>query len=77
MRRRRVYVQQFGYWWSLTPEAWRRACELAVAGEPFNWDDLGRQLKRGLSKWDACHKPLDWDAERWADALAETKEMTS
>lgn len=64
----RIYVTQFGASWSLTPEAWLRACSMGVAGDQWDWDDLGRRLKRQRSRWEHSHKTLDWDLEDWEDA---------
>ena len=35
----RVYVQQYGAFWSMSPFAWRRVCKARLAGEPVNFDD--------------------------------------
>ena len=71
----RVYVTQFGVTWSLTPQAWRQACEVAVAGQEWDLDDYGRRLSRQLSKWKLQHrKTIDWDDEQWDDALQAAKE---
>jgi hypothetical protein len=74
-RIRRIYVTQNECSWSLTPEAWRRAVEAAVANKEFNWDELGYRMSRPISKWAKQHKPLDWDAQDWNDQLEALKEQ--
>jgi len=48
---------------------------MGVAGEEFNWDDLGRRLSRPVSKWDKQFRPVDWDKEEWTNALADTDDV--
>jgi hypothetical protein len=73
---RKIYVTQYGTTWSLTPEAWRKAVEAAVAGTEFSWDELGQRLTRPKSKWDKQFNTLDWDKEDWTDQLETLKEKS-
>jgi hypothetical protein len=66
---RRIYVTQYNHTWSLTPEAWRKAVEAAVANKNFHWDEFGKCLSRPVSKWEKQFNTLDWHKEDWIDQL--------
>jgi len=65
----KIYVTQYGITWSLTPEAWKQVCEMALADKEWNWDNLGKRLSRPKGAWEKQFHPLDWDKEAWRDEL--------
>ena len=41
---RRVYITQFGGWWSATPAQWLAICRAAVAGAEFDYSQSAKLL---------------------------------
>lgn len=40
----RIYVNQFGYWWSFTPDNWEKMLT-DMLNKVVNFDDYGKELK--------------------------------
>lgn len=69
MRRyKAIYVEQFGAWWSLTPDAWSTCVYQILNGLFCDLDEVGKRLStRPTSCW-SVHRikhPVDWTMEDW------------
>lgn len=42
----KIYITQFGAWWSSTPEQWRAVVAAALTENGYNLDVQARRLKR-------------------------------
>lgn len=80
----RVYVEQYGGWWSMPREVWQRIARRMADGGEYDFDtEPGvRRIKRApVSYWECyvgCNpadipgihvmRPLDWDQDDWTYA---------
>lgn len=55
MQRKRVYVYQFGAWFSIAADDWLKACQAGAKDDLWvDWGDLGKQISPPYSKvWNA------------------------
>lgn len=66
---RRVYIEQFGYFWSFAPESWLALCRQCCAdGESYNLDEPRWQARRlarpprDVTRWRTDDGWSDWSA---------------
>lgn len=80
----KIYITQFGFWWSATPKQWRKICELGAADLEFDLDEVARPLadrpagvyagsKAAFSYKYKVKRPLDWEYEDWTRELADAE----
>jgi hypothetical protein len=70
---RRVYIEQYGYFWSLTPEKWLALCRHCAKGEGYDLDAPCWQARRLVrAPRDVCR----WREEGgWSDWTATSNEV--
>lgn len=61
--RRRIYVSQYGYFWSMSQSEWRRFLADGAAGKTTNLDDYGKEIKTKPAAWHEVYTPLDWTSD--------------
>jgi hypothetical protein len=70
---KRVYVTQYGFYWSMPHSKWAEICKRMSTDRNANYDydKEARLLKHKPTSIipELIHKTLDWQVDEWRDAL--------
>ena len=76
--RGRIYITQYGDWWSMNLKTWIEVCRKGAAGECFYYEKVsGVKALKGppwAGQWLRTHKPLDWEVATWREHLSKAEE---